>query len=127
MKTLADSNAAQAVRPEHSTIVVYPLREGAYRIEPRTGQGDHHGGDPLMLLDLFAPRSTPDPLARAADERAGAYSILVGVAANLSMASDKPVRIAELVKNLERPTYPKMSARGAAVPMPAKIPPPAKG
>ena len=123
MKSLADRSSSRAVQPEHSYIRVYPLREGAYQIEPRTGEGDHHGGDPLMLLDLFAPRSAPDPLARAADERAGAYSILVGVAANLSMASDKPVRIADLVKNLERPTYPKMSARGAAVPMPPKVPP----
>ena len=59
-----------------------------------------------MLLDLFAPRRRPIPSLRAADERAGAYSILVGVAANLSMASDKPVRIADLVKNLERADVP---------------------
>jgi predicted dehydrogenase len=124
MTTLADRSAPRAVHPEHSYIRVYPLREGAYEVEPRTGEGGHEGGDPLMLLDLFAPRSTPDPLVRAADERAGAYSILVGVAANLSMASDKPVRIADLVQNLERPTYPKMSARNAAVPMPPKVPPP---
>ncbi len=37
-----------------------------------------------MIADLFAPPKTPDPLNRAADERSGAYSVLVGIAANQS-------------------------------------------
>ena len=121
MKELPDTSSARAVRAESSYIRVYPLRQGAYQIEPRTGQGDHHGGDPIMLADLFGPPpATPDPLKRAADERSGAYSILVGVASNLSMAADRPVRIADLVKNLDYPAYPKTPPRNAAVGMPPK-------
>jgi hypothetical protein len=74
-----------------------------------------------MLADLFTPTAKPDPLRRAADERSGAYSILVGVAANLSMASDGPVKIAELVKNLDYPSYPKAPSRTAPIGMPPKV------
>ncbi len=127
LKQLPDASSPRAVRAESSYIRIYPVREGAYSVEPRTGPGDHHGGDPLMLADLFGPpAATPDPLLRAADERSGAYSILVGVAANLSMAADKPVRIAELVKNLDYPTYPKSRSRNAPVGMPPKGERPAK-
>jgi predicted dehydrogenase len=121
MKELSDTSSPRAVRAESSYIRVYPLRQGAYQIEPRMGQGDHHGGDPIMLADLFGPPpKTPDPLKRAADERSGAYSILVGVASNLSMAADKPVRIADLVKNLEYPAYPKTPPRNGVIGMPPK-------
>jgi predicted dehydrogenase len=121
MKELADKSSSRAVKPEVSYIRVYPVREGAYWVEPRTGPGDHDGGDPLLLADLFTPSSKPDPLGRAADERSGAYSILVGVAANLSMASDQPVKIADLVKNLAYPTYPKAPSRAAPIGMPPKV------
>ena len=73
-----------------------------------------------MLADIFGPKPAPDPLLRAADERSGAYSILVGAAANIAMAGNKPVRIAELVKNLDYPTYPKMPGRTAPLGMPPK-------
>ncbi len=121
MKELADRSSPRAVRSEKSYIRIYPVREGAYSVEPRTGPGDHQGGDPLMLADLFTPSGMPDPLQRAADERSGAYSILVGAAANISMAKDQPVRIAELVKNLDYPSYPKMPSRTAPVGMPPKV------
>ena len=94
-------------RPKCSYIRVYPLRPGRL-----PGRASHRApaattaATPCCSRDLFGPPTTPDPLQRAADERAGAYSILVGVAANLSMASDKPVRIADLVKNLDPPDVP---------------------
>ena len=54
------------------------------------------------------------------DERSGAYSILVGVAANRCFETGETVRIADLVPNLTRPDYPRMPARTAPVPMPPK-------
>ena len=45
---------------------------------------------------------------RAADQRAGAYSILTGVAANLSMATNTQIRIDDLVQNIGLPDYPPM-------------------
>jgi hypothetical protein len=60
-------------------------------------------------------------LRRAADERGGAYSILVGVAANRCFATGETVRIADLVPGISSPDYAPMPARTAPVPMPVKV------
>ena len=74
-----------------------------------------------MLSDLFSPAPAADPLLRAADERSGAYSILVGVAANRCFETGQTVRIADLVHPISSPDYPRMPARTAPVPMPVKV------
>ncbi|HEX6766500.1 MAG TPA: Gfo/Idh/MocA family oxidoreductase [Polyangiaceae bacterium] len=116
-----DASVPHAVKAEGATLRVFPLRKAAYEVEVRAGTGDHNGADPLMIADIFGPKHAPDPLLRAADERSGAYSMLVGAAANLSMAGDKPIRIADLVKGLDYPTYPKMPSRTAPIGMPPKV------
>ena len=64
--------------------------ERPHRTDP-TGPG---GGDPIMLGQIFAAaQQEPDPYLRAADHRAGAYSILTGIAANTSIAENRPIRI----------------------------------
>jgi len=57
---------------------------------------DHGGGDPRLLARLFGPAGQPDPLGHMAGSRAGAMSVLVGVAANTAIASGQPVTIADL-------------------------------
>jgi predicted dehydrogenase len=59
-------------------------------------KGGHGGGDPLLQDRLFGPPQ-PDPLGLVADARAGALSLLVGLAANRSIATGKPVQTAELL------------------------------
>ena len=49
-----------------------------------------------------------DPLKRAAGLADGAFSILTGVAANRSMATDRPVRADQLVTGLPTPDHPEM-------------------
>jgi hypothetical protein len=60
-------------------------------------EGGHGGGDARMLRDIFVGGEA-DPLGRAADHRAGAWSILTGIAANRSFASGQAVRVEDLVK-----------------------------
>ncbi len=84
-------------------------------------EGSHGGGDRVLLDDLFSPTPRPDPYLRSADERAGACSILVGIAANRCFETGRPVAISELVRNLESPSYPTMPKRGTPVPMPPRI------
>jgi len=102
------------------SIRVFPLRKPPYDVPPRTGGGSHGGGDAVMLADLFAATPAPDPLLRAADERGGAHSILVGVAADRCFETGETVRIADLVRGLSAPDYARMPGRTAPVPMPVK-------
>jgi predicted dehydrogenase len=61
--------------------------------------GGHGGGDEQLLRRLFTTDPIPDPLGFMADSWAGAMSILVGVAANRSIASGQPVAIADLLRD----------------------------
>ena len=60
-------------------------------------RGGHGGGDEPLLEDVLSPDPPEDPLARRADQRDGAYSILVGTAAYHSIDSGGPVNIADLL------------------------------
>ena len=51
--------------------------------------------------------------------RAGAYSILTGIAANGSIEEGQAVRIPDLVRGIGYPDYPPMPSPGDAIPTPA--------
>jgi len=104
----ADGTVPGALKAEGTWIRIYPIRKPAYEVEVWTAAGGHGGGDEPMLWDLFQPEPTADRYLRAADQRAGAWSILTGVAANVSMAEGRAVRVRDLVGGLERPDYPPM-------------------
>jgi len=57
---------------------------------------DHGGGDVLLLRHVFQGVKK-DPLGLAADYVDGARSILIGIAANKSIASGQPVDVSTLV------------------------------
>jgi predicted dehydrogenase len=82
----------QGVRIRH-----YPHFQPAMDIPVWEAKGGHGGGDGLLLDDLFLPNPPPDPYKRAADYRDGALSIMVGVAANKSMRTDRPVLVDRLL------------------------------
>lgn len=96
--------------PRGTSIRLYPHFKPARNIPVWPAQGSHGGGDELMLTDLFSRRPPADPCRRAADYRSGAMSILIGIAANKSMASGQPVRVDSLVQGLPRPWLTKMKA-----------------
>jgi predicted dehydrogenase len=100
------------------TTTLIPLRGQPQVITPRDGEGDHGGGDRVLLADLFEPAPAADPLKRAADYRSGAASILIGAAANICFKTGAPVKIADMVTGLERPDLPAMPGRNDPVPMP---------
>ena len=62
----------------------------------QSSEGGHGGGDRRLLHDLFVGAEN-DPLGRAADYLAGARALLVGVAANRSLATGQPVRLDDLL------------------------------
>ena len=59
--------------------------------------GGHGGGDEKLLDRLFGGVALPDPLNHMAGSRAGAMSILIGIAANQSVASGNAIAIADLL------------------------------
>lgn len=81
---------------EYEEIRIYPLFGGAQKIlVPHGGSG--HGGGDVRLRDMLFRGNVPDPLNHLAGSRAGAMSILIGVAANHSVASGMPVEISRLL------------------------------
>jgi len=101
-------------------IRIIPLRGSGYDIEPWSAEGDHGGGDRLMLEDIFLPVPAPDKYLRAADERAGACSILVGIAANRSLETGAIIQVSDLVGALPQPDYAPMPSRQESLPMPLR-------
>lgn len=79
------------------SVTLIPEFSQPQSIEPRTAKGGHGGGDDPLLADIFASRAPADPLKRKADQRDGAYSVLIGVAAGHSIDTGQPVQIADLL------------------------------
>lgn len=101
---------------------IVPMRGNPRDIVPQTGAaGGHGGGDAVMLADIFDPNAPKDALLRAADERSGAASILVGVAANKCFETGQPVKIADLVTGLDWPVYAKMPSHKEPVAQPPRM------
>ena len=108
-----------ALKSEGTWIRVYPHWGAAREVEVWQAGGGHGGADPIMLGYIFAPEAqAADPYLRAADQRAGAWSISVGIAANASMASGQAVTIADLVGAIDRPDYPGMPSGDGPLPLP---------
>ncbi|MDZ7336633.1 MAG: Gfo/Idh/MocA family oxidoreductase [candidate division KSB1 bacterium] len=118
---ISGTDAVQGgLKPGGTFTRVIPLRGPAQEIKPWMGIGGHGGGDQILLDDLFLPEKPADKYLRAADQRSGAYSILIGIAANICFEIGKPVTISDLVHNIGYPDYPAMPSRAEALPMPEK-------
>ena len=87
--------ARQAFRVKE--IRLYPMFGLPRRVAFEEAAGGHGGGDRIMLEQLFAPDPPADPFRRAASHVDGAASILLGIAANRSIASGRLVKTSELV------------------------------
>jgi predicted dehydrogenase len=94
-----DGSVPGALEPEGATIRLCRHREAPREIPVEGGTGGHGGGDTLLLEALFG-EPAPDPLGRAADHVAGAWSVATGIAANASIASGEVVAVAELLPEL---------------------------
>jgi predicted dehydrogenase len=82
--------------PDVDEILVMPNSGGIERVRVKPGSGGHFGGDPALHRMLFL-LGTSDPLGQRAGARAGAISVLTGVAATMSARSGKPVAVMPLL------------------------------
>ncbi|MGH6922330.1 MAG: Gfo/Idh/MocA family protein [Propylenella sp.] len=83
--------------PDEDEILVMRNFGGVERIRVPHQPGGHFGGDPRLQEMLFLPR-TPDPLGLRAGARAGAMSVLCGVAAMESVRLGRPVLVKPLLE-----------------------------
>lgn len=121
-----DGTVPGALKKEGSWTRIYPHWQPAYEVDLWEAEGGHGGADPVMLRYIFDPDNQPeDKYLRASDERAGAWSIMTGIAANHSMVEDRPIKIDDLVPGLAEPDYPAMPSNKEALPIPEQ-PDPAK-
>lgn len=81
-------------RPAGERVVLQRLWEPAVQIPIPAGAQAHGGGDDLMVRDLFRG-AADDSLGRAAGYQDGMRSVIVGIAANRSLAEGRPVQLAE--------------------------------
>lgn len=81
----------------YKKIIVHPMFGKPYEVDIEEKEGGHGGGDPELLNDLFGVPAE-DRFKRAASHIEGAYSVLTGIAANISIRTGLPVKVADLVK-----------------------------
>jgi predicted dehydrogenase len=77
------------------SLRLFPMFRAPVDVEVRAETGPH-GGDSLMLEQIFAASPPVDPWGRAASHLDGAASVLLGAAANRSMAERRPVGLDQL-------------------------------
>jgi predicted dehydrogenase len=82
---------------EIESIRVFPLFKPSYEVQVEKLAGEHDGSDYLLAEQLFSRTAPKDPFGRKAGHEQGAASILIGVAANESIAQNRPVNLADLV------------------------------
>jgi hypothetical protein len=83
-------------------IFVHRGPEGPEVVEVSMTLGGHGGGDERLREHLFSPTPPPDPLGHTAGSHAGAMSLLVGAAANRSVATGQRVSIGSLLSPVLR-------------------------
>jgi len=84
--------------PEEDEIALMRNFRGIERHRVKHGTGGHFGGDPVLQRLLFEP-GAKDPLGQRATSRAGAISVLTGVAALESARTGKPVEVRALLES----------------------------
>jgi predicted dehydrogenase len=91
-------NEAQRQKADQAgeTIHVFPLFQPSYEVLVKKLEGGHDGSDPVLAEQLFSAKPPADPFHRKAGHEQGAASILIGIAANQSILSNRPVNISDL-------------------------------
>ena len=84
------------IAKDKQDILIHRWQQPVETVSVPLDHSGHGGGDRRLLRMLFdAPQ--PDPLGHMASSRAGAMSILTGIAANHSIAKKLPIKIQDLL------------------------------
>lgn len=86
----------ESPRPHGRRLMFYSPDGKSEEIEVKVVKGGHGGSDVLLREDIFG-KPTEDPLNRKAPLEEGIQAVLVGAAANQSIATGSPVKVQELL------------------------------
>lgn len=89
--------SGQLARDPIQHIRVYNRKGEIITYDIPKDTGEHGGGDKRLRRMIFVG-DVADPLGLQADSWAGAMSLLIGAAANISIAEKKPIKIKDLLK-----------------------------
>jgi predicted dehydrogenase len=84
-----------------TTTILHRHGEAPRQVDVWSGEGDHGGGDPVMLAELLNPGAGHDSYGRRSSHVDGAWSILTGIASNVSMERGQTVRVADLLRDAD--------------------------
>jgi predicted dehydrogenase len=73
--------------------------KGIEELEIPTLEGSHGGADPVLRDEFFGRGNNPTPTERMAPLDQAVQAVLVGAAANVSIATGQPVRVQDLLKD----------------------------
>lgn len=93
-----DKNAGPGKKGSTRRLTLQKLFSAPVEIEVPELEGGHGGGDPLLQEQMFSRTPPNDPLMRNAGHEQGAVSLLIGAAANKSIATGQPVEIDDLLQ-----------------------------
>ncbi|MBL4812582.1 MAG: Gfo/Idh/MocA family oxidoreductase, partial [Rhodobacteraceae bacterium] len=86
-------------REDNMETTLHLAGQAPEKLDVWQGDGDHGGADPVMLNYMFnAEGAGIDPYARSSGHIDGAWSILTGIAANLSMEEGRRVTVQDMLK-----------------------------
>jgi predicted dehydrogenase len=88
---------AEHLGGDEPDLRVFPHFKSPYEVKIERLEGTHGGSDPLLQEQIFARTPPADPFQRSAGQEQGAASILIGIAANQSIATGQPVAISNLL------------------------------
>ena len=98
IKGQSDEELAVTQAKQHiQEVTLFPMFGVPRKLEIPKATGGHGGGDGRILEQIFAPNPPEDPFKRGATHIDGAASILMGVAANRSIATGQPVNVDDLL------------------------------
>ena len=86
----------------NQAIAIHHGPGGPELVEVPMSLGGHGGGDQRLREYLFSEEPLPDPLGHTAGSWAGAMSMLIGAAANRSIATGQPIAIDDLLGEFRR-------------------------
>lgn len=81
-----------------SSLILQKHFQEPQDVEIEVLTGGHGGGDPRLQEQIFSHHPPADTMGRNAGHEQGAASLLIGAAANISMTTNQPVQISDLVE-----------------------------